>query len=333
MTTRHEFANNEDLFDHLAETLPNAERVDGGVRGAGGPRLPGTDPVLKAVTSPAGTMLLANKPIDVMADPSLPPAPNIANLRYTGDVNGAQRWAAPDGSVVQYRKGAEMLTFDAWKKSTFYQYWSMGGEISTVDGADFEAAQVDSRYYMTLPGKPCSVVKVGSESATNTNYIDEYQWGWNSPQPERVASLCRAQWHGARFADLVTVGTGCDSYAAEPWPTGYPANWPPITGYAVAPTTINLGKIGLGLTASGTITVTNHGPTDLPVHIEPAQGNTFSHPAGDLTAPADSILPIAVTFTGGSHAGSFTTQVRLEITGQTFVIPVSVQVTASGIPK
>ena len=194
MPERHEFANTDDLFDHLAERFA-AERVPGGVRGSGTDRRPGTDPVLEAVTSPAGTVVVAGQPVDVTADPLVPPRAN-AYLHYTGDVNGAQRWASEDGAMVQYRIGAEMLTFHAWKKSTLFRYWSMGGEIATNGGANFEAAQVDSHYYMTLQNQPCAVVKVDSDSARNTDYVDEYEWGWNSPQPERVASLCRAQWSG-----------------------------------------------------------------------------------------------------------------------------------------
>ncbi len=146
-------------------------------------------------------------------------------LKHTGTVNGAERWASDDGAMVEYRLGTGRLNFHAWKKSTFYQYWSMGGEISVYDTpAKFQAADLTSHYYMTV-NTPCQIVKVGNDSDSHDTYVDQYEWGWNSQQPERVAVLCRAVWHNAFFADLVTAGDGCTNFKNEPWPMGLPANW------------------------------------------------------------------------------------------------------------
>ena len=146
-------------------------------------------------------------------------------LKFTGIVNGAERWASDDGSMVEYRLGTGRLTFHAWKKSTIYLYWSMGGEISVINTyANFQAADIVSHYYMTVTS-PCQVVKVNENSDRNDTYVDQFEWGWNSPQPERVAVLCRAQWHNARFADLLTAGEGCPNYRNDQWPVGFPADW------------------------------------------------------------------------------------------------------------
>src|SRR5690348_9630587 len=157
-------------------------------------------------------------------------------LVYTRDVNGAQRWVAMDQSMVQYRAARGTLTFHAWKRTHFPAYWSMGASV-TADGVDYDAGIIDSHYYLTVPeGTGGELVKVGQSTDHGSNYFDEWQWGINSQQPDRVASLCRAQWHGARFADLDTAGSGCDLYKADQWPAGFPPGWPPLpTGIEVVP--------------------------------------------------------------------------------------------------
>jgi hypothetical protein len=101
----------------------------------------------------------------------------------------------------------------------------MGGEVSVYDTyAKFQIADLTSHYYMTV-NTPCQIVKVGNDSDSHDTYVDQYEWGWNSQQPERVAVLCRAVWHNAFFADLVTAGDGCTNYKNEQWPMGLPANW------------------------------------------------------------------------------------------------------------
>ena len=92
----------------------------------------------------------------------------------------------------------------------------MGGEISVSNTpAKFQVAHIDSRYYMSVD-TPCQIVNIDSDSDRNDTYLDEYEWGWNSQQPERVASRCQAVWHNAKFADIVTAGSGCEAAAQRP---------------------------------------------------------------------------------------------------------------------
>lgn len=76
---------------------------------------------------------------------------------------------------------------------------------------------------------PCMLVKEDQDSDSNDDYLDEYEWGINTQQPERVASLCRAQWHHARFADIVTAGSGCLNFENAEWPVGFPSEWNAIS--------------------------------------------------------------------------------------------------------
>jgi hypothetical protein len=101
--------------------------------------------------------------------PALLPADS--QLTYTGDVNGAQRWISADLSVVQYRAAGRLLTFHAWKRSHLV-YWSMGASV-TADGENWDAAIIDSNYYMTVPERPpCDIVKVGQSTSRNNSYFD-----------------------------------------------------------------------------------------------------------------------------------------------------------------
>jgi hypothetical protein len=267
--------------------------------------------------------------------PGLVPGPALLaadpQLTYTGDVNGTQRWVSADQSVVQYRAAGRLLTFHAWKRSHLI-YWSMGASV-TADGENWDAAIIDSNYYMTVPERsPCEIVKVGQSTSRNGSYFDEWQWGVNSQQPERAASLCRVQWNGARFADLVTAGTGCTRYQSDQWPIGYPADWPPLpAGFEVSPASLAMQVKGLGINAARTTTLLNHTATDAAVQIDPATTDDFEWPSGTFSAPARGGLPITVMFEGGNSAGTYRTSVRIRVgSGPEFTLPVTATVTVSG---
>jgi len=236
--------------------------------------------------------------------------------------------------VVQYRAAGRLLTFHAWKRSHLI-YWSMGASV-TADGENWDAAIIDSNYYMTVPERPpCDIVQVGQSTSRNSSYFDEWQWGVNSQQPERAASLCRVQWNGARFADLVTAGTGCTRYQNDQWPSGFPADWPPLpVGVEVSPGSLAMQVKGLGLSAVRRTAVLNHTASDVPVQVAPATSGYFDWPSGTFTAPAHGGLPITVTFEGGDAAGSYRTSVRFVVgQGAEFTVPVTVAVSASGPVK
>jgi hypothetical protein len=284
----------------------------------------------------SGDDVAALKPTEL--PPGLVPGPALlpadSQLTYTGDVNGAQRWISADLSVVQYRAAGRLLTFHAWKRSHLI-YWSMGASV-TADGENWDAAIIDSNYYMTVPERPpCDIVKVGQSTSRNNSYFDEWQWGVNSQQPERAASLCRVQWNGARFADLVTAGAGCTRYQNDQWPSGFPADWPPLpVGVEVSPASLAMQIKGLGLSAVKRTAVLNHTASDVPVQVAPATSGYFDWPSGTFTAPAHGGLPITVTFEGGDAAGSYRTSVRIVVgQGAEFTVPVTVTVSTSGPVK
>ena len=103
--------------------------------------------------------------------------------------------------------GGGHLRFKAWKKN-YALYWSMGAEIETW-GGDFATARIDSTYIDTFFAQTCFVVKRDSDSDRNDDYVDEYEWGVNAPQPKRVESMCTAQFKGQTFAGRVEAGSPC----------------------------------------------------------------------------------------------------------------------------
>jgi hypothetical protein len=70
-------------------------------------------------------------------------------------------------------------------------------------------ARIDSTYLDTVIGTTCAAVKTDSDSDSNDDYVDEYEWGVNAPQPLRVISFCAARWKGENFAGSVEAGPDC----------------------------------------------------------------------------------------------------------------------------
>jgi hypothetical protein len=296
-----------EIAEHLLQ-VPGSRRDGEGVRGSGSRR--------GSAQRPGGAGL---------------PATLAADLVMTGIVNGAERWASPDGSTVEYRAAGSTLRFHSWKRSTFFGYWSMGSEIST-SGSDFEAAVIDSQYYMSV-SSPCQVVQVDQDSDRNDDYLDEYEWGWNAQQPERVASLCRAQWRHARFADLLTAGSGCPNYPNDAWPVGFPADWPSDAGVELRPDRISMSTRSVGVVARGSVSVVNLDPNDQQVHVEAGpNADEFELPVGDFTLPGNGSLPLRVTFFGGTAPGIYLTSMQVVVAGRTFTVPIKATVTQVGPP-
>jgi hypothetical protein len=276
---RDSFASEGELDAYLVDEL-GGKAEHGGVGGflsrkgkyvrrsvAGAQTVTFGDPGLDAISSAAGTLAIGGRTIDPLAGrPLLNPlhrAGGAGNgavvfdapaLKMTGIVHDAERWAADDGSYVEYRIHSGRLGFHAWKENytvAGWGYWSMGLEISVWDTATkFEAARITSVDYMSV-NAPCQMFGGGIADDFNDDYVDRMDWGIHSQQPERVAGVCQAQWHHRQFADLVTVGDGCLRYKTDTWPTTFPADWTPI----VTATNLN-GSWTDGSDRSADITVT-----------------------------------------------------------------------------
>jgi hypothetical protein len=129
---RYTFANFEELKAYLSQVL-GAKSEGQGVRGSmsrkgsysrraaeGSQLVSFGDPVLDAISSPDGMLVIGDRTIDLRHGSGSPMAPisvgggviaHASNLKFTGIVNGAERWASDDGSTVEYRLGTGRLIF------------------------------------------------------------------------------------------------------------------------------------------------------------------------------------------------------------------------------
>jgi hypothetical protein len=254
---RDKFANRDELIAYLGQTLGG--RPDGdGIRGSlsrkgaysrqttdGAPAVTFGDPVLDAISSAEGQLVVGAQTFDFTADDGPGVAPrgtgsgvvvyDAPYLKFTGMVNGAERWASDDKALVEYRMGTGRLDFQAWRETTYYElHWALGALVSVIDtNANFQGAAIQAHYYMSVHG-PCEVVGQQYGTHRDDNYFDESIWGVVviGQEPERVAALCQAVWHRQRFADLVTAGDGCMNYLDDQWETGFPSDWRTINTQA-----------------------------------------------------------------------------------------------------
>jgi hypothetical protein len=315
---RYTFTDDDDLHAYLRAVLGG--RVEGdGVRGLmsrkgtysrrapdGSAAVTFGDPILDAISSASGQIVVGGQTIDldsaVAATAAAPTAGGgviaaaASDLKFTGIVNGAERWASDDRSSVQYRIGSGRLTFHAWKRRRIFPpYWSMGAEISiSGTNAKFEFADIESIRFMSATA-PCQPVDPDFDSDRDDTYLDEYSWGVNAQQPERTVSRCRAQWHHAQFADVVTAGSGCDAGVDYPFDAGFPPAWTAIK------TAIDLN--GAWTDGSSRNAVISVNVNDLTVNM-----SAFNRPAAHGTIVGFSTITVTFpddrTYTGQLEGGN-----------------------------
>jgi hypothetical protein len=243
---RSEFGHQSELVEYLANLL-SVDVVGSGLRGtavcvgkytrqtASGDRMFAFgDPILDLITDAAGEVVIQGRRINLASLELASPRYRSGGLRsidlkgHTEAIRSMQvaRAALGEGdftlvecsedavalastnpSQLDFFRNGHHLRFKAWKKNLVF-YWSMGAEVETW-GHDFTRAQIVSEYLDTVVQQVCAVVKQDSDSDTNDDYLDEYEWGVNAPQPLRVVSNCTALWHGQQFGGQVTAGPSC----------------------------------------------------------------------------------------------------------------------------
>lgn len=253
----HSFADQNALNAYVVETF-GAKVQGGGVCGSisrkgayvrrsadGTPMVTFGDPVLDAIASANGSIVIGGRTIDLtplraganaLAGGSGPGAGAVVfdmpALKYRGIVNGAEKWSTDDNSYVEYRIGNGRLGFQAWRNGPSFAdvgLWEMGILISVWNTYfNYEAALIEAIDYMSLVA-PCRQHSAGQNTDYNGNHIDLTEYG--SPltyQPERVVGLCMARWHHREFRDVVTAGSGCPAGVDLFSRVTFPADWTPI---------------------------------------------------------------------------------------------------------
>lgn len=243
---RWEFREHQELIDHLA-ALFGVEPTQDGVHGTakcvgkydrkapdGGRAFTFGDPILDLVTDPNGTIVIGGRAHNLAAIELESPRYRSGGIRgidlgLLGEGIRAHQvaqaavgqgdftliecseetvgLASTNPSQLDFYSNGNHLRFKAWKKN-YWLYWSMGAEVETW-GHDFTTARIESTYLDTVLGQTCAIVKQDSDSDSNDDYLDEYEWGSRAPQPLRVNSLCSATWHGMPFGGWVSAGPDC----------------------------------------------------------------------------------------------------------------------------
>jgi hypothetical protein len=118
--------------------------------------------------------------------------------------------ASTNPSELNFWKGSAHMRFRSWKKNYGF-YKSIGTEIETW-GGDFQRAEIQSIYAdPVVPNTNpfiCAIVKRDSDSDTNDDYVDEYEYSFGLATliPSTVRSFCQANWKGQLWGGTVTKG-------------------------------------------------------------------------------------------------------------------------------
>lgn len=245
---RNEFADVAELAEWLSRAFsvsPHEQGVRGSVRRVGkyrrrnpqgDPCFTFGDPVLDLITDENGVMVLGGRPHDLRRHElaasdvrgggisTIDLGPFADRLRQSQIVDAAMGRnnltlveCAPDRVVIASSNPSTVWNYDpadtskkmrfrAFKKS-YIVYQKLGADIETW-GRDFSSATINSSYGVFL-GDFCQSVKQDSDSDTDDDYVDEYEWAVGVPAttPDGVRSRCTARWGGRAYSE--TVEKGC----------------------------------------------------------------------------------------------------------------------------
>jgi hypothetical protein len=194
------------------------------------------DPVLDQITDEHGVMVLSGRTLDLRRDELSQPDQRSGGIStidlspFVDDIRRSQLLDAVTGRnqltlvectqerivvgssnpsviwIYDPSNASTKMRFRAFKKS-YVLYAKMGADIETW-GRDFSSASISSSYGVFL-GSFCQAVHWDSDSDSNDDYVDEYEWSVGIPAqtPDGVRSRCTARWGGSTYAE--TVEKGC----------------------------------------------------------------------------------------------------------------------------
>ncbi|CUR61881.1 hypothetical protein NOCA150181 [metagenome] len=208
----------------------------------------------------------------------------MAELARVGTESGVEVWADAARSVIEYRASdGPRLRFETFHSRAFLVQERMGARI-VASGSRFDRALIDSYYF--IPGWG---LEHDSDRATDATSVDEYFGRIIGVRdfPERVESICRAQWHGARFSAVVSLG-------APRWPVGelpaladgYPDDWPSPDRVDVSPTRLAFHVRGQGA-ATQTVRLRNWAGRPQAVRVHAPTSVQFTTSTGDKVVPGN----------------------------------------------
>jgi len=345
---RHKFANREELIDYIANLCDIEPINKQSIRGSGSQLKalkqnpesrdsPYSNPLIPFITSSHGELFIGSQCVNFdrprlkigksRKRQSFSPVDGNITAHATTCFNhqsGLEFCQSDDGRRVTYSDGESSISFSSYKDSNL-AYWEMGTEIQT-SGLNFEAAIINSRYFVPQLGQICGVI-TDSDEDFNDDDLDEYEWGIFAEQPKRVQSLSRVQWNNKRISGLTSAGSECFTIGATPFPDGYPDDWPPIDPpnlpgtIIIQPSLVSFTTYILNQSITKSINIRNTFDRVIEVTVGNAVTNPiitnpndfggilagyFSNISGLLSIPSGGNINIAVTFNGVSGLGTIT---------------------------
>jgi hypothetical protein len=239
---RYSFKDLDDLLSYLSQAFPVESHSSGNrfllkrkgkyqrINESGQIVFTFGDPVLDVITDEHGWMILGGVRYDLhaaeLADPgsrgggirALDLSPRAAELDYVvsraslGEGNLTLVEAGPEHAVlasknpstIWFYDGAAKMRFRAFKKN-YGLGWKMGADVETW-GGNFTRAEIQSEYGYWFVSTICAVARRDSDSDTNDDYVDEYEWGIASASPNGVKSFCTATWRNKSYGGTVSTG-------------------------------------------------------------------------------------------------------------------------------
>jgi len=245
---RYDFRDQDDISTYISRlfsTENNPKGVHGSIKrigryqrvdNKGKPVFTFGDPILDSITDENGIVILSGQRLNLRAvelsEPDqrgggvstidfTPFAKDIAQHQIIGAAQGngnltivecnEQRIiiASSNPHVIWNYDPTNMsikMRFRAFMKS-YGIYWKAGADIETW-GRDFTRASIVSRYGYFI-GNLCIAECQDSDSDTNDDYVDEYEWGYGfgvSGSPDGVRSFCTAVWGNQVYSSPVEKG-------------------------------------------------------------------------------------------------------------------------------
>jgi hypothetical protein len=227
----------------------------------------------------------------------------MMTLKNTGTESGTERWEEPDRSAVEYRAAdGAVLRFEAFTRSTLGLRPSIGAKIIAHHGR-FECAEIDAHYFLKVNDDAYEVVRETS-SGQNGTHLEQHETKHAAPVaaavrlPERVEALCRAQWRGARYRYVVTMGElDPEAMAEDPtFPADFPQHWPTPGGIELKTSILDITAHALGNRRTALFTVRNKEGIPQTITIHPASHYSFEVDSGEMVIPAGASVRVPVRY-------------------------------------
>jgi len=230
----------------------------------------------------------------------------MMTLTRTGTDNGNERWEEPDHSAVEYRAAdGAVLRFEAFTGTTLGLRRKIGAKITAHHGR-LEAAEIDSHYFLRVSDEAYDVVSESS-SAQNATHLEQHESMHggaihggppSASLPERVEALCRAQWRGARYRNVVSTGDlDPEAEAHRPsFPEDFPLHWAAPGGVEIRSSSLVITALSPGQRRSASITVRNKEGTPQTITVHAPSHYSFDVDAGDVVIPPAGSVRVPVHY-------------------------------------